>query len=204
MPERYWLVHPNGGRQLIDPQQFDLERLAEQARRLGGRLEIEGRDEHRSSAVLGSSPDRFEPPLSALGPMFRGRLDAIHACETPFAIDMNPRPTVRVLGGYYKRRRLVRVYTHDRQTGRRPLEELFDTFLHEVAHHIEYTEPHSFHAPACGRVPGRMHSRLFWRILGELKGRWNDHQRGGSPVPPRPGGRGEKKHPFTPRRSPAP
>ena len=30
---------------------------------------------------------------------------------------------------------------------------------------------------ACGRVPGRMHSRLFWRILGELKGRWSDLQR---------------------------
>jgi hypothetical protein len=184
MPERYWLVHPNGGRQLIDPRQFDLERLAEQARRVGGRLLIEGRDE---SIAPGAPPPtagvepagRFEPPVSALGPLFRNRLDATYVCATPFTIDMNSRPTVRVLGGYYRKRRLVRLYTHDRQTGRRPLEELFDTFLHEVAHHIEYTEPQTFAAPACGRVPGRMHSRLFWRILGELKGRWHDHQRRG-------------------------
>ena len=92
-------------------------------------------------------------------------------------IDINARPTTRVLGGYYKTRRLVRVYSHDRVVGRRPLEELFDTFLHEMAHHIEYTEPDSFHARECERVPGRMHSRLFWRILGELKGRWADLQR---------------------------
>ena len=30
MSERYWLIHPNGGRELIDPRLFDLERLAEE------------------------------------------------------------------------------------------------------------------------------------------------------------------------------
>jgi hypothetical protein len=192
MPERYWLVHPNGGRQLIDPRQFDLDRLAEQARRIGGRLVVES-----ETIVLGVTettsapgaetatpeprstlaPRRFEPPISALGPLFRHRLDKIYECLSPYEIDINTRPTTRVLGGYYKARRLVRVYSHDRATGRRPLEELFDTFLHEIAHHIEYTEPDSFHARQCGRVPGRMHSRLFWRILGELKSRWADLQR---------------------------
>jgi hypothetical protein len=119
----------------------------------------------------------FEPPISALAPLFRTRLDCIYACQVEFATDINVRPTNRVLGGYYKSRRLVRVYSHDRLLGRRPLEELYDTFLHEVAHHLEYTEPDSFRATSCGRVPGRMHSRLFWRILGELKGRWRDHSR---------------------------
>ena len=57
------------------------------------------------------------------------------------------------------------------------MEELFETFLHEMAHHLEYTEPQSFQARACGRVPGRMHSALFWRILGELKARWAESQR---------------------------
>ncbi len=69
------------------------------------------------------------------------------------------------------------MYSHDRGAGRRPLEELFDTFLHEVAHHLEYTEPDRFEGRACGRVPGRMHSHLFWRILGELKARWVGLQR---------------------------
>ena len=115
--------------------------------------------------------------MSALGPLFRARLERIYACKVDFVLELNTRPTVRVLGGYYRTRRLVRVYSHDRQLGRRPLEELFDTFLHEMAHHIEYTEPGSFHAKRCERVRGRMHSGLFWRILGELKGRWSDLQR---------------------------
>jgi hypothetical protein len=185
MSERYWLVHPNGGRQLIDPHQFDLDRLAEHARRIGGHLVVEDGGPQAPSAaasppgVVGAPPPRFEPPISALAPLFRARLERIYSCLCDFEIDVNTRPTTRVLGGYYKTRRLVRVYSHDRELGRRPLEELFDTFLHEMAHHIEYTEPDSFHARACGRVPGRMHSRLFWRILGELKGRWADLQRGG-------------------------
>jgi hypothetical protein len=196
MPDRYWLVHPNGGRQLVDPHQLDLDRLAEHARRIGGELVVEGettapdpsatsgRDGHDAEGIddEGDGPDRppwrfFDPPISALGPLFRLRLERVYRCLCDYEVDINTRPTTRVLGGYYKTRRLVRVYSHDRQLGRRGLEELYDTFLHEIAHHIEYTEPDSFHARACGRVPGRMHSPLFWRILGELKGRWAELQR---------------------------
>lgn len=122
------------------------------------------------AAAQGSSD--FIPPISAIGPLFRYRLERIYRCRVDFRVDVNVRATTRVLGGYYKSRRLVRIYARDRELGQRPLEELFDTFLHEVAHHLEYTEPYSFSARACGRVPGRMHSRLFWRILGELKYRW--------------------------------
>jgi len=130
----------------------------------------------RAPAHPMATPRPYEPPVSALGPLFRSRLERIHACRADFVIDMNTRPTTRVLGGYYKSRRLVRVYSHDRKEGRRPLHELFDTFLHEVAHHLEYTEPESFARSGCRRVPGRMHSRLFWRILGELKQRWAEVQ----------------------------
>ncbi len=118
------------------------------------------------------SPSRFEPPISAVGPLFRRRLERIHTCRVKFVVDINTRPTERVLGGYYKSRRLVRIYSHDRVEGRRPLEEIFDTFLHEVAHHLEYTEPQTFGSRGCRRIHGLMHSRLFWRILGELKWRW--------------------------------
>jgi hypothetical protein len=121
-------------------------------------------------------PARFEPPDSAIGPLFRLRLERIYRCHVNFHLDVNTRPTTRVLGGYYKSRRLVRIYLHDRTEGRRPLEELFDTFLHEVAHHLEYTESHAFAPGGCRRVPGLMHSRLFWRILGTLKQRWADSQ----------------------------
>jgi hypothetical protein len=123
-----------------------------------------------------AEPRPFEPPTSAIGPLFRNRLERIYACRVAFALDINTRPTIHVLGGYYKSRRLVRIYTHDRKEGRRPLQELFDTFLHEVAHHLEYTEPQSFDSQVCRRVPGLMHSRLFWRILGELKYRWAELQ----------------------------
>ncbi|MFO0907973.1 MAG: hypothetical protein U0794_06360 [Isosphaeraceae bacterium] len=194
-PERYWLIHPNGGRQLIDPSQFDLTSLAERARLVGGQLVVEGgatAPAPRTSESDGRAwpgpervapverpPLRFEPPISALTPMFRHRIDRIYRVMVEYDLEINTRPTTRVLGGYYKTRRLVRVYSHDRQIGRRPLEELFDTFLHEMAHHIEYTEPDSYHARECGRVPGRMHSRLFWRILGDLKARWFELQRQG-------------------------
>jgi len=122
-------------------------------------------------------PSRFDVPVTAIAPLFLARLERIYRCRVAFDLDLNTRATARVLGGYYKTRRLVRVYVHDRELGRRPLEELFDTFLHEVAHHLEYTEPTSFSARACGRVPGRMHSRLFWKILGEIKYRWAILQR---------------------------
>jgi hypothetical protein len=155
------------------------------------------RGENRDNEVLGTRPDfvpagapaasravapvaaarRFVPPASAIGPLFRYRFERIHQCRIDYDLDINHRATTRVLGGYYKSRRLVRVYIRDREQGLRSLEELFDTFLHEMAHHLEYTEPFTFAARSCGRVPGRMHSRLFWRILGELKHRWAQSQR---------------------------
>lgn len=184
--EKYWFVHANGGRQLIDPREFDLERLAAQATQVGGRLVVESetmifQSDEDILATLESyrpetQPRRFEPPISSLGPLFRSRLAKVYSCLADYEVEINTRPTTRILGGYYKTRRLVRIYSHDGQLGRRPLEELFDTFLHEMAHHIEYTEPDSFHARECERVHGRMHSGLFWRILGELKGRWADLQ----------------------------
>jgi hypothetical protein len=119
-----------------------------------------------------ATPFSFEPPVTALAPLFRRRLERIHFCRVGFSVDINSRPTQRVLGGYYRSRCLVRVYSHDSEEGRRPIEELFDTFLHEVAHHLEYTEPFTFGSRACRRVPGLMHSKLFWRILSELRWRW--------------------------------
>ena len=97
-----------------------------------------------STPASSRPPGRFEPPVSALGPLFRHRLERIHVCRVEFSVDINSRPTQRVLGGYYRSRRLVRIYSHDSEEGRRPIDELFDTFLHEVAHHLEYTEPFTF------------------------------------------------------------
>ena len=63
-----------------------------------------------------ASVARFEPPLNAIGPMFRFRLQRIHLCRVPYELEINDRPTNRVLGGYYKSRRLVRVYArHERR-----------------------------------------------------------------------------------------
>lgn len=177
---RYWLIGPGGSRQEIDPREVDLERLAAQADRVGARLEVEFVAPAAISRALATEPaasEAFEPPLGALGPLFCRRFERIHFCRVPFVLDVSHRATSRVLGGYYRKRRLIRIYSHDSETGRRPLEELFDTFLHEVSHHLEYTEPQSFQARSCGRVPGRMHSPLFWRIFAEVKSRWSDLQR---------------------------
>ena len=141
----------------------------------------EGNPPRAEGSGLGSAPaprtTLFTPPVSALGPLFRYRFERIYECRIDYDLDINNRATMRVLGGYYKSRRLIRIYARDREQGLRPVEELFDTFLHEMAHHLEYTEPFSFSARSCGRVPGRMHSRLFWKILGELKYRWARLQR---------------------------
>jgi hypothetical protein len=152
---------------------------------LGPRGEIVHGPEGRAVPSRAVTPDAtsFILPVSAIGPLFRYRLERIYRCRVEFHVDISNRATTRVLGGYYKSRRLVRIYARDRELGQRPLEELFDTFLHELAHHLEYTEPFSFSARGCGRVPGRMHSRLFWRILGELKYRWarvQEQQRAGA------------------------
>jgi hypothetical protein len=175
MAERYWLVLPNGGRQLIDPGRFDLPSVAERARQIGGRLVLEVAEAPAEAVrFIAARVDQqtYHPPVAAMEPLFRSRFQRIHRCRVGYSLDINERPTVRILGGYYRRRRMVRLYVHDRDTGRRPLEELFDTFLHEIAHHLEYTEPDSFDSILCGRVRGRMHSPLFWRIFGHLKRTW--------------------------------
>ncbi len=130
----------------------------------------------RAPAHSPGVPTSYQPPISALAPLFQNRLERMYRCRVAFVIDINTRPTTRVLGGYYRSRCLVRIYSHDTKEGRRPLNELFDTFLHEVAHHLEYTEPQSFASRTCRRVPGRMHSKLFWKILSELKIMWAEVQ----------------------------
>ena len=109
-------------------------------------------------------PTASQPPASALGPLFRYRLEQIHACRVNIDVEVNRRPTRAVLGGYYKSRRLVRVYSHDRVDGPRPLEELFETFLHEVAHHLEYTEPQTFGSRG---MPPRLRARCTAGSSGE-------------------------------------
>ena len=143
-------------------------------RRLGPQVETVPRRRAHSRSPTGR-PRRFEPPISAPGAAVPRPVRAgLRLPRRATSSTSTPGPRRASSAATTRRRRLVRVYSHDRQLGRRPLEELFDTFLHEMAHHIEYTEPDSFHARECERVPGRMHSRLFWRILGELKARWAD------------------------------
>lgn len=183
MPERDWLDVPHGTRDVVHSSREDQDQQADRTCSSQGRARVEDRADTarppegtKVARAPGVTASRYEPPLSAIGPLFLRRLERIHPPRVDFVLDINPRATARVLGGYYRRRRLIRIYTHDRESGRRSLEELFDTFLHEVAHHLEYTEPQRFHARACERVPGTMHSDLFWRILGELKSRWAELQ----------------------------
>ena len=187
MSERYWLIYPNGGRQLIDPRQFDIVGLAAKARLVGGRLVVENEtvEARTESANHVAPPPRSKPhfrldassrqsPRSARS-FGRGSSASMSVWWPMSSKSTRGRPRECSAGTTSHADLCDSIHT-TASTAAGSLEELFDTFLHEIAHHIEYTEPDSFHARECQRVHGRMHSPLFWRILGDLKYRWAELQ----------------------------
>ena len=65
--ERYRLELPNGGRQLIDPDEFDLDEIA----RAPGASAVGWSSSRRPVELLATATRGFEPPISAVGPLFR-------------------------------------------------------------------------------------------------------------------------------------
>ena len=142
--------------------------LADQARR-------------RSSRVVAASP---------LERVLRDRLGLIHECLVEFELDLNPRPTRWALGRYYRSRRFLRVYIHDRDSGPRPLEEVFAIFLHEVARpprrdRTPHLPARRFPTPAPLDPSGAGAGQGSRRILKILKKAGRLRER-----PDRPGGQG--------------
>ena len=81
------------------------------------------------SGVGTRSADRtLHAPCLRVGPLFRHRFERIYECRIDYDLDVNNRATMRVLGGYYKLRRLIRIYARDRELGLRPVEELSTRF----------------------------------------------------------------------------
>ena len=179
---RYWLVLPNGGRQLIDPDHFDLDAMAERARRIGGKIIVEGNAAAHSIALdpSGLRPRVFEPPISALDALFRARLNRIRLCREDFTLDVNTRPTNRMLGGYYRRRKLVRIYTHDRQLGRRPsgraVRHLFARGRAPPRIHRAGQFPGQEHASACRARCTAICSGRYWATSRRDGPRSRGHQ----------------------------
>ena len=186
MPERYWLVHPNGGRQLIDPRQFDLDRLAEHARRIGGRVVVE-----RDSPP---TPAKFAGAVAAARPTARlrrsssprsrhsrrsssaGSTRSIPASASSSSTSTPGRPrassaAITRRGGWSGSTR-----TTGSSAGG-PWKSSSTPSSTRLRTTSNTPSPTRSTPASCGRVPGRMHSRLFWRILGELKGRWADLQK---------------------------
>lgn len=116
--------------------------------------------------------ERPRPDPDDLAGWLLGRLERIHTCRAPFTLELKSRPTVWALGRYYRSRALIRIYTHCKSEGPRPRRTIAAIFLHELAHHLEYTEPDTFGGEACERVPGVQHSPLFRQILRELVDGW--------------------------------
>ena len=77
------------------------------------RVQVESHEGSTDWLPSPATSGRFEPPVSALGPLFVHRFERIHDCRIEFSVDISSRPTRRVLGGYYRSRGLVRVYAHD-------------------------------------------------------------------------------------------
>ena len=70
---------------------------------LGPRGEIvQGRGSRPSRAMAADAG--FIPPVSAIGPLFRYRLERIYRCRVEFHVDVNNRATTRRPRGYYKSR----------------------------------------------------------------------------------------------------
>ena len=111
--------------------------------------------------------------IHSLEGMFRQRLSRIHPCRVPFELRFSNRPTLRALGRYHHERRLIRLFPHDAIEGVRSVEELFEVFLHELAHHLEYTESDQFGGHGPERHAGLAHSPLFHRIHETLWSRWH-------------------------------
>lgn len=114
-----------------------------------------------------------EESLHPYEELFRARLSRIYEYRTPFVLQFLERPTVQALGRYYRAERLIRIYVVDMKTGPRDVEELFEIFLHELTHHLEYYEPDVF-GGHCEREHGVAHSPLFHWILETLSQRWNE------------------------------
>ena len=114
------------------------------------------------------SVEEQAPPLERL---FRRRLGRIYESQVEFELEFHRRPTRVAMGRYYRSRRLIRIYAVDADEGERSVEELFEVFLHELAHHLEYHEPDRF-GGECQREHGRAHSPLFHHIWETLRSRW--------------------------------
>ncbi|ADV62043.1 hypothetical protein Isop_1458 [Isosphaera pallida ATCC 43644] len=122
--------------------------------------------------ITSESTARQIAPL-ALERLFRQRLARIHDCRVPFVVRFSHRPTLRALGRYHRDRCLIRIFPYDAIEGTRSVEDLFEVFLHELAHHLEYTEPDQFGGHGPERHAGLAHSPLFHRIHETLWSRWH-------------------------------
>lgn len=92
-------------------------------------------------------------------------------------VELILRPYSKTMYGYYdprKRRIVLYIYLDCGKSHLRPYSELWDTFLHELAHHLQYTTTNYV------RTKGVMHNSGFYKILDSLKIKSNTLKLGGT------------------------
>ena len=83
----------------------------------------------------------------------------LHDCTESFSVVFSGKKSVRVNGLYYYQTKEILVHNRNFE-GNNKDNQLFYTAMHELAHHIQFTEHH--------KTSCRSHTKLFYAILDDL------------------------------------
>ena len=84
----------------------------------------------------------------------------LYECKVPFVFEFSQKKSTRINGLYYPKEQRIVINNKNFKETIEGDNLLFYTAMHELAHHIQFTER--------GHISGRSHTKLFWSILDDL------------------------------------
>ena len=84
----------------------------------------------------------------------------LHDCSESFDVVFSGKKSVRWNGKYFYETKKILIYDKNFESGDAGDNRLFYTAMHEMAHHIQFTE--------CHQVGRRSHTKLFYSTLNGL------------------------------------
>jgi len=85
----------------------------------------------------------------------------LHKCKEKFSLSFSGKKNNRVNGKYFPATCEIVINNRNFEEGEAGGNLLFYTAIHELAHHIQYTEH-------CGETGDQQHTKLFWSLLDGL------------------------------------